>query len=142
MRSSNILIDKLKDFESCRLKSYKDAGGVWTIGFGHTKKVKEGQVITMQQAKEYYREDLAENEKYINNFHLPLSQGQFDSLVDFSYNSGIGNLMKSRLLRMIRTNINDEKIPSEFLRWAKDKKGKTINGLVKRKKFEADLWQS
>ncbi len=142
MKVSNVLIDKLKEYEGCRLKAYRDSGGIWTIGIGHTKNVKPGETITMSQAEDLCREDLAENERYINNLHLPLSQGKFDALVDFSYNSGIGNLLKSRLLRMIRTNINDKNIPAEFMLWAHDKHGNKVNGLVKRKRFEADLWQS
>lgn len=142
MKVSNLLIDKLKEFEGCNLKSYRDSGGVWTIGIGHTKGVCPKQTITMSKAEEFCRADLAENERYINNLHLPLTQGQFDALVDFSYNSGIGNLMKSRLLKMIQANINDKNIPPEFMFWAHDKKGNLINGLIKRKRFEADRWQS
>jgi lysozyme len=142
MKVSNSFIDKLKEFEDCRLKAYRDNGGVWTVGIGHTNNVKPRQTITMSQAVELCRDDLAENERYINNLHLPLSQGQFDALVDFSYNSGIGSLLKSRLLRMIRANINDKNIPAEFMLWAHDRSGRIENGLLKRKRFEADLWQS
>jgi lysozyme len=137
MKVSDSYIDKLITFESCKLKAYRDSGGKITIGIGHTKGVKMGQTITIEQAKSLCKSDLAEMERYVNNLHLTLTQSQFESLVDFTYNSGIGNLLKSSLLKKIRINPKDETIKSEFMKYAKDAKGIVQPGLVKRKTWEA-----
>lgn len=99
MKSSEILIQKIKEFEGLRLKSYKDSAGVWTIGYGHTRGVKSGQVITEKQAESLLRGDLLGSEKYVNGLGLSFSQGQFDALVDFVYNLGTGSLGRSTLLK-------------------------------------------
>ena len=52
----------IKKFEGCRLTSYQDSVGVWTIGYGHTAGVKRGMKISQAQAEKYLTEDL---KKYI-----------------------------------------------------------------------------
>ena len=104
MRASKVLIEALKGFESCHLKAYKCPAGVWTIGWGHTKGVKEGQVITQGQADSLLDGDLLSFVTHVNKLGLRLTQGQFDALVDFAYNCGTGNLDKSTLLRKVRVN--------------------------------------
>ena len=81
MKASNLLIGKIKDFEGCNLSAYKDSVGVPTIGIGHTKGVKMGQVITMEQAEAFLKEDLLPVEKYVNTIKKVKTQGQFDALV-------------------------------------------------------------
>lgn len=81
------------------MKSYKDSVGVWTIGYGHTKGVKPGQIITEKQAESLLRGDLLDSEKYVNGLGCSFSQGQFDALVDFAYNLGTGSLGRSTLLK-------------------------------------------
>lgn len=105
-------VSLIKSFEGCRLKSYKCPAGVWTIGYGHTAGVKEGDIITQEQADEYLRNDLAKYEKYVLNYDAiyHFNQNQFDALVSFTYNCGVGNLKNltqngKRTLAQISTKI-------------------------------------
>lgn len=139
MEASNILIEKLKEFEGYRPTSYQDSAGVWTIGYGHTQGVKKGQKITKAQAESLLRGDLLKAEKYVNGLKLNLTQGQFDALVDFAYNLGIGNLGTSTLLGKIRMKASDEEIQAQFRRWVYAG-GKVLPGLVKRREWEAQRW--
>lgn len=139
MESSEILINKLKGFESLELTSYKDKAGVWTIGYGHTRGVKPGQSITEAQAEAFLKEDLREAEGYVNKLKMELTQGQFDALVDFVYNVGIGDFMGSTLLKKIRAKAPTKEIQKEFRRWVYSK-GKKLGGLVKRREWEAQRW--
>ena len=94
MRTSSKGVSLIKSFEGCRLKAYKCPAGVWTIGYGHTAGVKEGNTITQAQADEYLRNDLAKYEKAVLNYDsiYHFNQNQFDALVSFTYNCGVGNL--------------------------------------------------
>lgn len=139
MEASNILIEKLKEFEGYRPTSYQDSAGVWTIGYGHTQGVKKGQKIAKAQAESLLRGDLLKAEKYVNGLKLNLTQGQFDALVDFAYNLGTGNLGTSTLLGKIRMKASDEEIQAQFRRWVYAG-GKVLPGLVKRREWEAQRW--
>lgn len=94
MKTSFKGVSLIKQFEGCRLTAYKCPAGVWTIGYGHTAGVKQGDVITQQTADDYLRNDLTTYEnavlKYDNIYHF--NQNQFDALVSFTYNCGAGNL--------------------------------------------------
>lgn len=94
MKISSQGVSLIKSFEGCRLEAYKCPAGVWTIGYGHTTGVKAGDKITQSEADEYLRNDLAIYEKavlrYDSIYHF--NQNQFDALVSFTYNCGIGNL--------------------------------------------------
>ena len=94
MTTSSKGVSLIKSFEGCRLKAYKCPAGVWTIGYGHTAGVKEGDCITQEQADEYLRNDLAKYEKAVLNYDAiyHFNQNQFDALVSFTYNCGVGNL--------------------------------------------------
>lgn len=139
MEASDILIEKVKEFEGLRLTSYKDSAEVWTIGYGHTRGVKAGQSITEKQADSLLRGDLLTAENYVNGLKLNLTQGQFDALVDFCYNLGAGNLAGSTLLAKIRAKAPTEEIQAQFKRWVYSK-GKKLGGLVKRREWEARRW--
>lgn len=139
MEASDILIEKVKEFEGLRLTSYKDSAGVWTIGYGHTRGVKSGQTITEKQADSLLRGDLLTAENYVNGMKLNLTQGQFDALVDFCYNLGAGNLAGSTLLAKIRAKAPAEEIQAQFRRWVYSGK-KKLAGLVKRREWEAQRW--
>ena len=94
MRTSSKGVSLIKSFEGCRLKAYKCPAGVLTIGYGHTAGVKEGDTITQAKADEYLRNDLAKYEKAVLSYDAiyHFNQNQFDALVSFTYNCGIGNL--------------------------------------------------
>jgi len=134
MRSSDILINQLKVFEGCKLKAYRDTGNIPTVGIGHTAGVKMGQVITMSQAESLCRTDIQEMEHYVNALGT-FTQGQFDALVDFVYNCGIGTLRKSKLLADVRAKAGRAVIESDFYQYVKSG-GKVTPGLVTRRKWE------
>lgn len=94
MKTSTRGVSLIKSFEGCRLKAYKCPAGVWTIGYGHTAGVKEGDTITQETADDYLRNDLEKYEKAVMNYDgiYHFNQNQFDALVSFAYNCGVGNL--------------------------------------------------
>lgn len=139
MKASDVLIEKVKEFEGLRLTAYKDSAGVLTIGYGHTRGVKAGQRVTEKQADSLLRGDLLTAENYVNGLKLNLTQGQFDALVDFTYNLGAGNLAGSTLLTKIRAKAPMEEIQAQFRRWVYAG-GKKLAGLVKRREWEAQRW--
>lgn len=131
-------INLITSFEGCRLKAYQDSGGVWTIGYGHTVDVLPGQTITIQQAQLYLIKDLANKEKYVNKYDsiYHFTQNQFDALVSFCYNAGQGNLKKL---------LNDgtkpiEQIYADLPNTCIKAKGKILNGLIRRRKAEAEMF--
>ena len=139
MKSSELLLNKIIDFEGCKLTAYKCPAGVWTIGVGHTKGVKQGQKITEAQAISLLKGDLLPCEKYVNDLGVCKIQGQFDALVDFCFNLGTGALGRSTLLKFIRQGKAEQYIRGEFAKWVKSG-GKTLAGLVKRRAWEADRY--
>ena len=139
MKSSELLLNKIIEFEGCKLTAYKCPAGVWTIGVGHTKGVKQGQTITEAQAMSLLKGDLLPCENYVNNLGVCKNQGQFDALVDFCFNLGTGALGRSTLLKFIRQGKAEQYIRGEFAKWVKSG-GKTLAGLVKRRAWEADRY--
>ena len=135
-KASDILIEKIKEFEGCRLTAYKCPAGKWTIGVGHTKGVKQGQKITQAQADSLLKADLKPCEDYVNRLLVCTSQGQFDALVDFVFNLGQASLERSTLLRMIRQHASTNEIQKQFMRWVYAS-CKKLSGLEKRRAWEA-----
>lgn len=139
MKTSDKGITLIKTFEGLVLTAYKCPAGIWTIGYGHTKDVKQGQTITASQAVEFLKQDLQVFEKAVNTQNLNLNQNQFDALVSFTYNVGSGNFQKSTLLKKAKLNVNDPTIANEFAKWNKGG-GRVLPGLVKRRESESKLY--
>ena len=119
MKISKEGIALIKKFEGIELQAYQDSVGVWTIGYGHTKGVKEGDNISLKQAEAMLEEELEEYEGYINNMvKVRLEQNQFDALVAWVYNLGPTNLAQSTLLKVLNKAIYEE-VPYEIRRWNK-----------------------
>ena len=138
MEASEILIEKLKEFEGLRTTAYRDDAGVLTIGYGHTGKgVREGDRITPYWAEQLLLLDLKEFEMAVRRLKVARTQGQFDALVSFAFNLGIGRLQQSALLRVIRNGGSRNRIRREFKRWV-FAGGKPLAGLVKRREWEAN----
>ncbi len=133
---SEICLEKLKEFEGFRSEAYLDAAGVPTVGYGHTKNVKLGDHITEYCAREYLLQDLYETEQAVNALNVAKTPGQFDALVSFAYNLGIGHLKSSTLLKVIREGGSKLQITREFKRWVYAG-GKPMRGLVLRREWEA-----
>lgn len=138
-KTGNKGIALIKSFEGLKLKAYKCPAGIWTIGYGHTKGVKEGQVITEDQADKFLTEDLFDAEMAVNEQSLSLTQNQFDALVSFTYNLGSGNFQKSTLLKKTKANANDPTIKEEFAKWNKAG-GVVLSGLTRRRAAESNLY--
>ena len=139
MKSSELLLNKIIEFEGCKLTAYKCPAGVWTIGVGHTKGVKQGQTITKAQAMSLLKGDLLPCENYVNNLGVCKTQGQFDALVDFAFNLGTAALGRSTLLKYIRAKKPEQYIREEFAKWV-NSKGMRLKGLVIRRQWEADRY--
>lgn len=138
MKTSEKGKDLIKKFEGCRLDAYRDPVGVLTIGYGHTKGVKEGDKITKKKADELLCEDLERFESRVNYWSTKkyrFSQNEFDALVSFAFNLGNGNLDK--LVKNGKRNRGE--ISDCILLYAKAG-GKTLTGLVKRRKEERELF--
>lgn len=147
-KQSNNLSDNgmklLEQFEGLRLESYLDSAGIATIGWGSIKypngnKVKLGDKITKNQAKQYKLHDLKEFESTVNtSVKVPLTQNQYDALVSLSYNIGSGAFKNSTLLKKL--NSGDYKGAAEqFLVWNKVN-SKMVQGLVNRREAERNLF--
>lgn len=131
-------LEMIKRFEGCRLQAYKCPAGVWTIGYGHTAGVKQGQGITQAQAEEFLIADCQKFADYVDNpAYVPitasLNDNQRDALISFAYNCGAGNL---RTLCKGRTAAQ---IADKILLYDKAA-GKVLAGLTKRRKAERELF--
>ena len=139
-RTSNEAVTAICNFEGVSLKAYKCPAGVWTIGYGHTKGVYKGQKITQEQAVQYLKQDIAPIENYLNKVNLCKTQGQFDALIDFIFNLGVTNFKNSTLYKYIVKKYSNDAICKQFMRWVYAG-GKKLNGLVKRRSWECEMWK-
>lgn len=129
----------IKHFEGLRLEAYQDSVGVWTIGYGHTKGVKKGDVITQKQADQFLLEDLQDAVNAANRLvKVELTQDQFDALVSFTFNLGQGNLASSTLLKLLNQG-DYSGAADQFTRWVYAGKQK-LGGLVRRREAERELF--
>ncbi len=140
MKTSYIGRKLIKTFEGYRSEAYLCPAGKWTIGYGHTSGVKEGDTCTEEQADIYLQEDLQWAEKAVNAQNLRLNQFQFDALVSFVYNVGSGNFQESTLLKVIKANPKDyAAIEGEWKKWKYSNK-QVLKGLVRRRAAEFSLY--
>ena len=141
MRISQEGVNLIKHFEGCRLEAYKCPAGVWTIGYGHTANVKEGDSVDQEAAEAFLIEDLESFEQAVTRLvEVPLTQQQFDALVSWTFNLGAGNLAESTLLRKLN-NYQYAEVPEQMMRWVKAG-GQVLDGLVRRRAAEAALFQN
>lgn len=145
MKASQNCINIIKKCEGLRLIPYLCPAGVPTVGFGSTlyangTHVKIGDhPITESAAVELLLKTLTHYEDAVNRYvKVKITQNQFDALVDFAYNAGVGALQSSTLLKKL--NLNDFKGASlEFPKWV-HAGGKVLNGLVARRGLEKNLF--
>jgi lysozyme len=145
MHISDEGLELIKHFEGCELEAYKCAAGVWTIGYGHTKDIQEGDKWSQDKADfMLWRELEEEYEKYIHDYvHVPLNQSQFDALVSWTYNLGPANLKASTMLKKLN-NGEYEEVPAQMARWNKatvNGKRTVLEGLTRRRKAEGQLFE-
>jgi lysozyme len=147
MNISKTGIQLVKEFEGLRLNAYKCSAGVATIGYGSTfypdkSNVKMGDVLRdKDEAEVLLIASLKDFDIYVSKYtkSVKLTQYQFDALVSFAFNCGLGALGSSTLLKKVLSNPNDPNIALEFAKWNKGG-GKVLKGLVKRRAKEAELY--
>ena len=133
----------IQHFEGCRLTAYRDAGGVWTIGYGSTgPHVRPGLRITAERAErlllqDVYRFELAVNQALAG---VPVTQNQFSAMVSLAFNIGSGAFRRSTVLKQHRAG-RYRLAAAAFLLWVKVGR-KTLPGLVRRRRAELALYRT
>tara|TARA_R100001198_G_scaffold51472_1_gene28829 strand:- start:25 stop:546 length:522 start_codon:yes stop_codon:yes gene_type:complete len=140
MQTSSAGLALIKEHEGLRLDAYLCPAKVWTIGYGHTGDVHPGQRITEAMADLLLQADLKSFERAVSaSVKVPLTQGQFDALVSFTFNVGAGAFRLSTLLRVL--NEGDYRAAAkQFDRWVHGG-GKVLPGLVRRRRDERALFE-
>lgn len=145
MKTSQKGIDLILSFEGFISKPYLDSAGIPTIGYGNTyypggKKVTlKDPPISKEKGAELFSSVLPTYEKIVNSkIKVTLTQNQFDALVSHTYNTG----GSETLFLLINKNANSEAIKDWFTSKYITAGGKVLNGLIKRRKAEADLFFS
>ena len=139
-------IELIKQYEGYRAKAYRDAVGVWTIGYGHTSMAGKPEVtptlsITREAATEILRQDIETFARGVSAaVKGPLSDAQFSALVSFAYNVGPGNFKSSGVLAAVNRRDFDM-VPRRLALWNKAG-GQVLPGLVKRRAAEAALFMA
>ena len=109
----------VKKFEGCKLEAYQCAAGVWTIGYGSTRGVVEGDVWSQEKADMMLEDELQEYGEHVEELvTMPLSQNQFDALTSWTFNLGPTNLATSTLLKVLNAG-EYEDVPAQIKRWNK-----------------------
>lgn len=129
--------DELKQKEGLRLRAYRDSGGVWTIGYGHTKDVKPGDHITEEEAERLLNEDIDSHASWLKDqiSTHDLSEGQFLALFDYGYNAGVGSLRK------LMANADKNTMKSRLSNWGlRDRSGQVLKGLVDRANWRVQMF--
>ena len=125
--------------EGRRLSAYQCSAGVWTIGYGHTKGVSEGDTISASEADALLVSDLSEHARALAPFvNVPITKGQFIALLSLAFNVGAHAVKKSTLLRLLNTGHIDE-AGDAFLDW-RFAGGKESPGLLARRERERKLF--
>ena len=133
-------LDLIKEFEGCKLKAYLCPANIWTIGYGHTGLVKEGDRVTKKEATLLLKQDVAKFERGVNEkVKVPLSQNQFDALVSFTFNVGLGAFSKSTLLKKLNA-LDYNGATNEFKRWNKGNR-RILVGLTRRRLAEENMFR-
>ena len=145
MHVSDEGFELIKHFEGCELEAYKCAAGVWTIGYGHTKDVEEGDKWSEEKADFMLGRELEdEYEGYVNELvTVPMNQCQFDALCSWVYNLGSANLKSSTLLKTLNLG-NYNGVPEQIMRWNKatvNGERKVLLGLTRRREAEALMFK-
>jgi lysozyme len=124
-----------KKAEGLRLKPYLDSGGIWTCGYGHTKDVNENTVCTEEIAEQWLKQDSTDAVNAVNKLvTVPLTQNEFDALVDFVFNIGVKNFSTSTMHTLLNKG-DYEGAAQQFKIWNLCK-GKVIEGLINRRILE------
>lgn len=122
--------DFVKKWEGLRLTAYRCPGGVLTIGYGHTKGVRQGQVITRQEADKFLKDDLIEHAEELAPYvTCKLTEGQYIALLDLAFNLGVNAVAKSKTLGYLnegKLNLAKEGFRSFAKRKIRDRNGNLV----------------
>lgn len=157
MKVSSKGLDALIKHEGLRHNMYKDVAGYPTIGVGHLltrAELDTGSImlggtavswekgLTPAQVKDLLSQDLKKFENAVDtSVRVLLNQNQFDALVSFAFNVGVGAFGRSTLLKRLNAALPKEDVAKEFAKWNRAG-GKVVKGLVNRRKAEAALFLS
>lgn len=158
MRVSDKAIKMIKHHEGVRQRPYRCPAKLWTIGIGHVLYPRQGalkvddrdsvpleerdnRTFSMEEVDGILRDDLNRFERGVERYcPVKLTQGQFDALVSFSFNVGLGTLQRSTLRQKVLRG-DMEGAAEEFLKYTIGG-GKVLKGLVNRRNDERALFLS
>lgn len=134
MKISETGLNLIKQFEGCRLTAYKCSAGVWTIGWGHTGDVYQGQTITQEKADALLVSDMATYEAKVNKYSsYDWNQNEFDALVSFAYNVG-------SIYQLTANGTRSKNVIAEKMLLYNKAAGTALAGLTRRRKAERELF--
>ena len=165
MKTSDLGIHLMHEFEGYRNRPYKCSAKIWTVGWGHAMygdqlrlpnvrtgtyagmirddyqlKPEDNRVWSKEELVEIFKNDLETFERGVLRLVPGVvgRQGAFDALVSISFNFGLGNLQRSTI--RMRANRGDwEGAAEAFRAWTKGG-GKVLPGLVRRREAEIALF--
>lgn len=142
MTPSPKCIALVKQCEGLRLAPYRDVAGIFTIGWGHVLTPADPHLpITEDHAEGLLLADLSTAAQAVERLvRVPLTQGQYDALVDFVFNLGSGHLAGSTLLELLNAGDYDA-VPAQLAKWT-FAGGRVQAGLVTRRQMECELWET
>ena len=140
IRTNKKGIELIKEGEGCKLSTYRDGGGVFTIGYGHTgRHAYEGNSITKEEAEQIFEEDLYNHEQdLLRLLKIELNEGQFSAVMSLVFNIGATQFATSSLLKYLNES-NFDSAANEFYKWIWDN-GHKIQGLINRRDRERRLF--
>lgn len=140
-------LNVIKKYEGLCLTSYQDIGGIWTIGYGHTKGVTANQTITQEEAEEFLKQDVQMTEQGVDKLITSrVTDNQFSACVSLAYNIGLEAFKTSTLLKELNSftlspETRKKVVAERFPDWCKVK-GKVVPGLLARRNAEKFLFLS
>ncbi|MEZ5690505.1 MAG: lysozyme [Rickettsiales bacterium] len=138
-------LNLIKRFEGFEPEIYLDAAGLPTIGYGHLLRPGEEEMFKNGISEEagvalLIKDVLVAERAVLRLIRVPLSNGQFDALVSFTFNLGSGALQRSTLRRKVNREEHED-VPAEFMRWVWAG-GRKLKGLIRRREAEARIYLS
>lgn len=129
----------IKKWESCRLQAYDDGTGTWTIGWGHTAGVKQGDTCTQEQADAWLAQEVVTYNNAVRAYHAQYiwTQNEEDALTSFSYNLGTGSIAQ-----VTANGTRSKSVIAEKMLLYVNAGGKYMEGLANRRKEEVALFRS
>lgn len=138
MKTNDAGIALIKRFEGMRLRPYKDSVGVLTVGYGHTRMVREAVTYTLEEVEDLLKQDLEYFERSLTNMVQNCTSNQFSAMVCLAFNIGTGNFANSTV-RRLHNERNHQGAADAFLMWNKAG-GKSLVGLSRRREAERELY--